>query len=830
MVIPNHWFLLYNRNRFLTLLFICLMMLARKTNAQNESLVISEFMASNSQTLMDEDGDYSDWIEIYNPSSEEVNVDGWYISDNSENLIKWIFPNKVIPSYGFLVVFASGKDKRTGEFHTNFRLSRSGESLFLTKPDGKTMASFIDRYPPQETDISYSLIDTVWSFAQATPGQTNSIGDYLNPPAFSVSHGFFTQPFSLTISNITDDNIIYTLDGSKPEAQNGLTYKDPLMIDSTTTIRAAAIAGDQLSNTTTSTYIFPEAVLKQPANPIGYPASWGSFSRIDGLAPADYEMDPDLTNHPDYKDLLTDALLSIPSLSIVTSIGNLFSHTVDPISGGIYIYNDPPTGGLGENWERPVSVEYLDPKGNTGFRVNCGIRIHGGHSRVKEKCPKQSFRLVFRDEFGGPSVLKYKIFYDLNNDEFNSIVLSARFNHSWLHWDTNQRNVAQYIRDSWAKDTWKKMGHTAASNKFVHLYINGLYWGLYNISERMDDDFMVDHLGGEKDDWDVIKDYAEVAEGNKDAWNTMMDMSTEGLSDAESYYRIQGKNAHGELDESLEAFLDVENLIDYMLLNFYAGNLDWDHHNWAAARNRVNPGKGFQFFPWDSERIFYKTTNNVVDELNEDKPSFLYSQLRKNPLFRIQFAQRANELLGAGGLLSPDSVKVVWMKRSKEVELAVIAESARWGDYRRDMHQHKDGPYDLYTKKDHWDVEQERLLNDYFPRRSQIVLDQLKEIGLAGEVITGTGQDVPTSADAVKAYPMPFSNLVTIDYYASSAGSAELLIFSGNGQVKYSSQINQKTAGKKQFNWKPVNERGGIYFYLIRTDDFTYSGKLIYIH
>jgi len=828
MVIQNHWFLLNNRNRSLALLSICLLIFVKTANAQYKSLIISEIMASNSQTLKDEDGDYSDWIEIYNRSSEEINIDGWYISDNSENLIKWIFPNKVIPAYGFLVVFASGKDKRTGEFHINFKLSRSGESLFLTKPDGKTIASFIDRYPPQETDISYSLIDTVWSFAQATPGQTNGIGDYLNPPAFSVSHGFFTQAFSLTISNITGDNIIYTLDGSKPEAQNGLTYKDPLIIDSTTTIRAAAIAGDQLSNTTTSTYIFPEAVLKQPANPKGYPASWGSFSRIDGIAPADYEMDPEVTNHPDYKDLFRDALLSIPSLSIVTSIGNLFSHNIDPTAGGIYIYNDPPTGGLGADWERPVSVEFLDPKGNTGFQVNSGIRIHGGHSRVKEKCPKQSFRLVFRDEFG-PSVLKYKLFDDLNTDEFNSIVLRARFNHSWLHWDTNQRNVAQYIRDSWAKDTWKKMGHTAASNKFVHLYINGLYWGLYNISERMDHNFIVDHLGGEKDDWDVIKDYAEVAEGNKDAWNTMMDMATEGLSDAESYYRIQGKNAYGELDESLEAFLDVGNLIDYMLLNFYAGNLDWDHHNWAAARNRANPKKGFQFFPWDSERIFYKITNNVVDELNEDKPSYLYSQLRKNPLFRIQFTQRANELLGAEGLLSPDSVKMVWMNRSKEVELAVIAESARWGDYRRDMHQHKDGPYDLYTKKDHWDVEQERLMNDYFPKRSQIVLDQLREISLAGEVITGTEQDVLTGGDAVKVYPMPFSHQVSIKFHLNRPGHAELSIYSSDGKVRYFKQTNYLTTSKKQFNWKPENETAGIYFYQIKTDDFTYSGKLIYI-
>jgi hypothetical protein len=445
---------------------------------------------------------------------------------------------------------------------------------------------------------------------------------------------------------------------------------------------------------------------------------------------------------------------------------------------------------------------------------------------VPEKNPKHSFRLVFREEYG-PGKLLYPLFGDSTTTQFNSIVLRAGFNQSWLHWDTNQRDAAQYVNDSWAKDTWQKMGHTAAYNKFVHLYLNGLYWGLYNISERMDDDFMADHLGGQKEDWDVIKDYAEVAEGNKDAWNTMMDLARDGLSDAESYYKIQGKNEFGQDDETLEAYLDIPNLIDYMILNFYAGNLDWDHHNWAAARNRLEPGKGFQFFPWDSERIFNGLNNNIVDENNEDKPSFLYSQLRKNPMFRIEFAQRANELLGPGGLLCPDSVKATWAKRSEEIELAVIAESARWGDYRRDKHRYKIRPYELYTKNDHWDIEQDRLMNVYFPQRSQIVWEQLKEIGLAGEIITDLGSGFKMNISG-QAFPNPFSREVAIRYELTSSGLTEILIYSIDGKVVQNLYTGYQQGGIHQIDWKPKGVDNGLYFYRIITQEASFSGKLIY--
>ncbi len=136
--------------------------------AQNLPPYISEFMASNTRILADEVGEYSDWIEIYNPNPEPLSLDGWFLTDTTNNLSKWRFPATNIVGGGFVVVFASEKDRRTpgARLHTDFRLSADGEYLALVQPDGTTIASeFRETFPTQVPNVSYG-------FAQF--GQTNS--------------------------------------------------------------------------------------------------------------------------------------------------------------------------------------------------------------------------------------------------------------------------------------------------------------------------------------------------------------------------------------------------------------------------------------------------------------------------------------------------------------------------------------------------------------------------------------------------------------------------------------------------------------------------------
>ena len=267
-----------------------------------------------------------------------------------------------------------------------------------------------------------------------------------------------------------------------------------------------------------------------------------------------------------------------------------------------------------------------------------------------------------------------------------------------------------------------------------------------------------------------------------------------------------------------------------MILNFYVGNKDWDHHNWLTVRNRVNHDKGFQFLPWDSERIFNGKSDNIVDENNEDRPSFLYTQLRKNPVFRIQFARRANELLGPGGLLSSDSVIAVWQKRSEEIELAIIVESARWGDYRRDIHPYKNSPYQLYTKNDFWLREQKRLIEDYFPARSQIVLDQLKAIGLAREIVTGTENEIDGFLKQTHgSYPNSFNKKVTIRYHLEMPGKVQIEVYSKEGKIAENLFSGHQSQGTHEIEWRPGRLESGLYFYRVLTDSEVRTGKMIFV-
>src|SRR2546423_278396 len=143
-----------------TTIILCGVLALSLTVQGQDNLIISEFMASNTRTLADENREYSDWIEIANVGSSAVNLGGWYLTDDAGDLTKWQFPATNLNAGGFLIVFASGKDRRVAgtNLHTNFKLSTSGEYLALVKPDGTNIASqFAPTFPPQAPDVSYGF-------------------------------------------------------------------------------------------------------------------------------------------------------------------------------------------------------------------------------------------------------------------------------------------------------------------------------------------------------------------------------------------------------------------------------------------------------------------------------------------------------------------------------------------------------------------------------------------------------------------------------------------------------------------------------------------------
>ena len=540
-------------------------------------------------------------------------------------------------------------------------------------------------------------------------------------PRFSQPHGLYDGG-SLTVSITGEEGaeIRYTTDGSEPTAESRL-YTVPLLLSKTTILRAAEVREGVVSSpVATASYIFISSVLKQPNNPEGYPTEWGDYTQIWGTAPADYEMDPEMTGDETLSRKISDGLKQLPILSIVSDKDNFFSHENDPDRGGIYIFTGPPVGDdTGHGWTRPASVELFGGPQQHDLSTDCGVRLHGGHGRLAEKNPKHSFRLVFKEKYG-PKSLKYPLFGEDEPAKFDQLVLRCHFGNAWQHWMENNRQKAQYTRDVWARRMQRKLGRTSVNALYVHLFLNGMYWGLYNIAERVDGQFGKDHLGGDKSDIDVIKieedggNHLEASEGDMEAWNLMTETAAKAADDA--YY------------QQLDTLLDIDNFIDYMLINQYAGNTDWDHHNWyAIRRHNTDSGvsEGFRFLCWDSEIILENERENVLSKNNGyQSPTGIFQQLLRNDDFARRYLRRAKELLSDDGLLGQGSVVEVWDSLYHTISTALYDEAARWGDYRRDVHRWQSAGQ-LYTVDNHYMAERNRLLTQYFPVRTANVLRQI---------------------------------------------------------------------------------------------------------
>lgn len=519
----------------------------------------------------------------------------------------------------------------------------------------------------------------------------------------SAAAGLFGEPFTVSLTRPSVDEVYYSTNGAVPGPETARRWPGSLEVRTTTVLRVAAYAeGARVSPVLTRTYLFPGQVLKQTGK--GFPDHWGETNRHPVMA--DYEMDPEIVNDRRYRDLLEPALRSIPSLSIAIRQEDLFD-----VKRGIYA--NPLESGI--PWERAASVELIYPDGRPGFQADCGLRIQGGWNRRPEESPKHAFRLVFHKRYG-PARLVFPIFGSSGGGEFETLILRAGCNNTWLHWSGEERHRGDYLRDQWMRDTYGAMGHPSARGCFVHLYLNGLYWGMYNLVERPSAAFAAAHFGGSPGNYDA-RNGNNILEGNEVAWKRLFQLANASPIDEAKYAAIAD-------------LLDLPAFADYILLNLYGANGDWDGaSNWYAARSRRPPGK-FRFFVWDGERTLEGPEASILDTDSDESPMRLFQRLRQSESFRKLFAERVREQVAPGGPLDAASAASRFQKLASEIELAIVAESARWGDYRRDVHRYKVGPYELYTRDDQWRPEIQRLLNDYFPRRTSELLKQLRPAGL----------------------------------------------------------------------------------------------------
>lgn len=609
-------------------------------------------------------------------------------------------------------------------------------------------ALFLPKLNMKSIDLGASVIDlsSRGMLDVPTPGRPNgsiSYAGYCEPPTVRPERGFYDAPFQVFITNNTAGATVrYTTDGSTPTESNGILYTGPIMVDGTKLLRATAVKpGYKPSAPNTQTYLFIADVLKQDGSGLQPYASWGDQDQNDWAV--DPSMTNSLTTDMDGQSFkLADALLDAPTVSLVTDWDNWWSDAPGPaLPNGVVpwqgIYAD--TVAMHAD-RRPVSMEFFSADGTEMFAENGRVSVVGGgiggSSAKRWKSDKLSMRVSFDKK------LKYPIFGNDAAHKFNGLFLDAHLAWCWTHKTMPHIGATpKFVSDAFASDLQNHMGNGrgAPHSRFVHLYLNGLYWGMYDMHERPDEHFSAEYYGGDNEDYDSVKHlYDDTVETDHDFDGDPYNDNITGGDDASLHAMFA--LARTDLSQpanytALAEMLHIEDYIDYMLMNFYVGNTDWAHKNWYATYNRNDPDGRWRYHSWDAEHIMetslfdanlagaraYDATEGDSKDVAGDPMEIHLDLTAESAEYRMLFADRVHRHLFNDGILTiTNSIAAFW-ERVKEIDRAMLGEAARWADNKA----YKGEQYSNYDYSN-WYNHMVDLRDNYFPQRHGIVLNQLR--------------------------------------------------------------------------------------------------------
>lgn len=646
---------------------------------------------------------------------------------------------------------------RPNLYHTNFRVNNDGEFLFLTSPDGQTVDSIWTGNIP--TDISYGRMPdggTGWSlFSNPTPGEVNdSIGFTLQSsmPEFSHTRGFYNETFFLTLTaNPVDADIRYTTDGTKPDRTAGILYTGPIEISEITTIRAVAYEDStSVSDVRTHSFVFPADVLTQDNS--GVPEELHDMDHVF------WTEEFDMSDVTQTEEEVIDALLDLPTIFISAPWDSIFG--IAGIHRGQNLENEGGQSGdpNDPNWIELVecSAEMIYPSNYKGgqfknWQENCGIKIQGGASRWQNgnMDHKQSFTLEFQTKYGAGK-LKNNILATAQYNresvpaEFDKIILRTGYNRDFgSDWD--RANYA-YTRDQFARDLQIMMSGWGNHGTYVHLYINGKYWGITNPCERMDDNALATYFGGNNEDYFYGKGKGGILFGSAARYNYLnnVDWTNRQFSDIEEY-------------------LVVDPYIDNVILHSYGNIGDGAQYYFGG---RTNPPGPIYYTAWDMEDSFDGGARRSGPPVAIENLEYVYSgdnflayyRMKNNIDFKMRFADRIYKHCFNNGILTNDRVTAIWDSSCNVISKAMICEIARWGDERGALYDYN-----------HWKNECQDVHNDLIGR-ADLYITQVKNVGMYPNV------DPPLFKNgnriiATPTYNSPEGSLLTIMSSESASGT-----------------------------------------------------------
>jgi hypothetical protein len=612
------------KRRFFLLSFILLFLISTH-QAFSDTIVINEIMSLNASVIADEDGDSEDWIELHNSGNAIIDLSGWTLTDNRANPSKWVFPSVSIGPGEFLLIWASGKNRHE-MLHANFSIDRNGENIILYDHLGIKM----DEIPAVllAPDISYGRYpdgsDNFFYFNDPTPRLPNNASEYtelLSPPVISHASGFYSEAFSvMAFHNDPDVVLRYTLDGSVPE-MNSEIFKESLLIK------------NRVSD--------PELISAIPTTPMTVPESYRWFSPIGDVykgtnfrikAFKEGTLSPFTETRIWWVDPEIHDRYTLPVISISMNQKDLFGPS------GIY------TNYL-SSWEKRAHISFFEPDGTPGFSTDAGISIHGGNSR---RYALKSFRLYFRKEYGAG-----KLDYDVFESEEITIHERLLLRNAGSDWPFT------YFRDPFVQSILNHFNTNVETQSYrpAIVFLNSEFWGIMNIRERYDDNYIKNYYG--YSDIDMLENTGVVKYGSNEEYYYLISfLQQNDLTKEENYNQIKD-------------VMDVENFRDYHILQVYSMNTDQPGKNVRFWKSKT-PDAKWRWMWWDMDDTFSFGPHNTPDrnglvfctglnninstQVNSATPppfwapngpsqTFPLRALLKNQDFRIDFISRFADLL-----------------------------------------------------------------------------------------------------------------------------------------------------------------------------------------
>ena len=690
---------------------------------------ITEIQAAEG-LLEDEDRDRPDWVELYNPNAHTFVLTGYTLTDAAATPAKWTFPLANIAPGGYAVVFASAKNRAVpgSPLHTNFSLSGSGEYLALSAPGGALVQQFPATYPtpltfPNQQDrVSYGLdgAGAAKYFKPPTPGVANGTGydGVVSDTTFSVKRGIYTTAQTVTVASPTAGaTIVYTADGTEPTLANGTPVPPanaatppavtmtihPGAIPGgatgvniasttkgTTTLRAAAFKTNFApTNTDTNTYIFPATVVGTSV------------------------MSTTITSDPTYGPQMTAALTDLPSMSIVTP---------STIVNGTSVL---------------CSLEYI-PATGVGVQENAGVELYGG---AFTNFAKKSFRVSFKSEYGAAKIEIPSLFTAHARgwkpvEKFDQLELRSGSHDMALR--------GFYMSNPFTDATMLDAGNLNPHGRFVHMYLNGTYWGMFHLRERWSADLHSAYLGGPASEHESINGNLNVG-----GW---ADPGTAYDGDGASWERIKSLRANYA---GVKPYLNLRSYVDFQLLYMF-GNSE---NEWrSTGPNGV--GSGAKYMMNDSDGYLATASYAASQTQNRpnlrsnpnpgkqagDGPGSVFSQLwqQGDAEYKIFLADRIHALFFNNGPLTVAANQARLTAMCAEMERAFYAEAARWSAVSATQ----------YRTPSTWATERNNTLNNWFPARGPAYIGYLQGAGYYPALAAPAFGGGTVSAGAVVNFPV----------------------------------------------------------------------------